>query len=246
MWARIRVSLLRLTLATLTWSVCAIAGPIFDIAPQHLSGTRTSNVYGYNYSWDYSYNLLFQNETLLARVDIELIGVDPGMALRNQWEFGVESAWSNHFEVVDDTYRYPILLDLVWVSASPDETVTVHAGTGYMDTLNWYTTDPSGWPNSYQGVLAAHEIGHMIGLYDEYYGGAVDPVTQFRATNALMADLGPVQERYYSGMLGWLVSASGRDLALAPAPEVPEPSSIALAAIGIFGLFVFRRRSARM
>ena len=109
-----------------------------------------------------------------------------------------------------------------------------------MDMLSWYTDHPSGWPNSYQGVLAAHEVGHMIGLYDEYYGGAIDPVTQFRATNALMADLGPVRGRYYSGMLGWLEGASGRDLTLAPAPEVPEPSSITLVAIGILGLFCAR------
>jgi PEP-CTERM putative exosortase interaction domain len=222
-----------------------------DIAPQQLTGTRTSSVYGPTYSWNYSYHLSFQNDTLLAQVGVELVGADPGTALRNQWESGVESTWSNHYDVVDGTYLYPILLDLVWVGSSPDETVTVHAGTGGVDMLNWYTTNPSGYPNSYQGVLAAHEVGHMIGLYDEYYGGAVDPATQFQATNALMADLGPVQQRYYLGMLGWLEGASGRDLALVSAPEVPEPSgsevpepsTIALAAIGLLALFVLRRKS---
>ena len=254
MWARIRESLLRVSLAALASAVCATAGPILDIAPQHLSGTLTSNVYGYNYAWNYSYNLLFQSDTLLARVNIELVGDDPGTALRNQWESGVESTWSNHYDIVDGTYLYPILLDLAWVGSSPDETVTVHTGTGDMDMLNWYTDHPSGWPNAYQGVLASHEVGHMIGLYDEYFGGAVNPVTQFRATNALMADLGPVQERYYLGMLTWLEGASGRDLALAPAPvgpepspaDVPEPSSVALGVIGALSLFVLRRSSVRM
>jgi hypothetical protein len=241
MWARVRASLLRITLVTLVCAECATAGAILDIARQHLSGTRTSNVYGPTYSWDYSYDLLFQGQTLLAQVDVELVGDDPGTALRNQWEYGVESTWSDHYDIVDGTYLYPIVLDLVWVTASPDETVAVHAGTGYMDMLNWYTDHPSGWPDAYQGVLAAHEVGHMIGLYDEYYGGAIDPVTQFRATGALMADLGPVQARYYSSMLGWLEGASGRDLALAPAPDVPEPSSITLAALGLLGLFVLRR-----
>jgi hypothetical protein len=137
-----------------------------DIAPQQLTGTRTSSVYGPTYSWNYSYDLSFQNDTLLAQVGVELVGADPGTALLNQWESGVESTWSNHYDVVDGTYLYPILFDLVWVGSSPDETVTVHAGTGYVDMLDWYTTNPSGYPNSYQGVLAAHEVGHMIGLYD--------------------------------------------------------------------------------
>jgi hypothetical protein len=248
MWARIRGRLLRVTLAVFVCAGFATAGVILDIAPEHLSGTRTSNVYGPTYSWNYSYDLLFQNQTLLAEVAIELVGDDPGTALRNQWEYGVESAWSNHFDILDGAYRYPILLDLAWVFFSPDETVTVHAGTGYMDMANWYTDHPSGWPDSYQGVLAAHEVGHMLGLYDEYYGGAIDPVTQFRATNALMADLGPVEARNYSAMLGWLEGASGRDLSLAPAhetpaQETPEPSSITLVAIAIVGLFVARGRS---
>jgi len=116
-----------------------------------------------------------------------------------------------------------------------------------MDMLNWYTDHPSGWPNSYEGVLAAHEIGHMLGLYDEYYGGAVDPTTLFYTTNTLMSDLGPVQERYYSDMLSWLELASGRsNLTLAPDNGlVPEPASVTLVAIGILAVLANRRRLGR-
>ena len=73
-------------------------------------------------------------------------------------------------------------------------------------------------------------------------------------TRSIPQLLGPVQERYYLGMLTWLEGASGRDLALAPAPvgpepspaDVPEPSSVALGVIGALSLFVLRRSSVRM
>jgi hypothetical protein len=124
---------------------------------------------------------------------------------------------------------------------------------------NWYTDSPSGWSNDYQDEIAAHEFGHMIGLYDEYSGGAVNP-DGFTTTGALMADLGPVHERYYEDILAWLEGASGRDLSLAPAPyppyasdppidgfrddmvPIPAPGSIGLAVTGIVGLIRARKK----
>ena len=170
-----------------------------------------------------------------------MIGDDPGTALRNQWESGVESTWSNHYDIVDGTYLYPILLDLAWVGSSPDETVTVHTGTGDMDMLNWYTDHPSGWPNAYQGVLASHEVGHMIGLYDEYYGGAVNPSTFY-----IMADLGPVQARYHTRMVDWLEVTSGRPSLNLAADSAPEPAAATLIAIGILGVLASRPKFTRL
>ena len=248
MFARIRRWLLVAAVAGLVTAGRGVAGPIAFIAPAHLSGIQTSDTVFGNFSWPYSYTLSFSGNTLFAQVNIELTGYDPGAALRNQWESGVEYAWSRQFEVVDGTYLYPIVFDLMWVatSALADEIVTVHQGSGYMDMLNWYTSQPSGWPDSYEGVLAAHEVGHMIGLYDEYYGGAVNPSTLYTTSNALMADLGPVQARYYAGMVDWLEVSSGRpDLSLT-ADSVPEPAAMTLIAIGILGVLGRRRKFRRM
>ena len=248
MFARMRGGLLLITLAGMVSTSLGLAGPITDIALQYQSGIRVSNTIFGDFSWSYVYGLSFAGDTLTAQVNVELIGDDPGTALRNRWETGVESAWSRHFDIVDGPYLYPILLNLTWVDTSIQaEVVTVHQGTGNMDMLNWYTDHPSGWPNSYEGVLAAHEIGHMLGLYDEYYGGAVDPTTLFYTTNTLMSDLGPVQERYYSDMLSWLELASGRsNLTLAPDNGlVPEPASVTLVAIGILAVLANRRRLGR-
>ena len=133
MWARIRVQMFRVTLAALVCAECATAGPILDIAAQHLSGTRISGVYGPTYTWDYSYDLLFQNQTLLVQLGVELVGDDTGTALRNQWEYGVESTWSNHFDILDGAYRYPILLDLAWV----DSTVPMRLSPSTRELATW-------------------------------------------------------------------------------------------------------------
>lgn len=250
MSARIRGWLLLAALAGLVSAGRGVAGPLGNIPATHLSGTQTSNTVFGDFSWPYAYSLSFTNDTLLAQINIELTGYDPGTALRSTWETGVESTWGRQYEVVDGTHAYPILFDLAWVYTNTlaDEIVTVYQGTGYMDMLNWYTSQPSGWPDSYQGVIAAHEVGHMLGLFDEYFGGAVNPATMFWTVDpALMANLGPVQARYYTGMLDWLKNASERpNLTLAPySPadsQVPEPASVTLIAIGMAGALARRYR----
>ena len=51
---------------------------------------------------------------------------------------------------------------------------------------SWYTVGASGWGDTYQEKVAAHELGHMIGLWDEYAGGAVDPLTALINMGGLM------------------------------------------------------------
>jgi hypothetical protein len=169
-----------------------------------------------NFSWDYKYEEgFFANFSpyqsadapkLWVEVDIQLTGDDPG-ALKTTWYNGILSALNNQYKIKYGTETYAIEFMVDWVTSGADQIVTVHNTTGHIDMLNWYTT-LQGWASTYQGVAAAHEYAHMLGLYDEYAGGATNGGST--ATNTLMSDYGPVKTLYYNSFLTWLQTASGK------------------------------------
>jgi hypothetical protein len=194
-----------------------LSGPV-SIPTEHVSGHVVAD-YGYN--WYYAYDIGVSSGQVLIGLDIQLTGYNPGKALKSQWETGIETIWSNHYQVTDGTYDYPIVFDVHWVTSDPDQTVTVYNSYGNYNMVEWYTT--TDWGNDYHDELAAHEAGHMFGLFDEYEGGATNPATHYTTTNALMADLGPVWKRYYNGFLSWMEDRSGLDLSLVKAPPQTIP-----------------------
>ena len=201
------------------------APPMEDIAEATISDTiRSADLDGDgnpDFGWDSGYDISFVDQTLHIEINIQLVGDDPGAALRQQWEQGIEDIWSHTFNIADGNYRYPVDLEVNWVSADAHHVVTVHAANGRHNMLNWYTE--TNWGAEYQDEIAAHEAGHMLGLYDEYSGGALDPNTQFTTTNSIMADLGPPRTWHYDQILEWLENGSGRDLSAAPSPLPPYP-----------------------
>jgi outer membrane protein assembly factor BamB len=172
-----------------------------------------------DYTWKSSYEISFVSQVVEIEIDIKLVGADPGDSLRQQWEEGIECIWSNSYDIVDGIYTYPIEVEINWVDANPHHVVVVHSGLGRANMIHWFTE--SYWGSEYQDEIAAHEVGHMLGLYDEYLGGALDPDTHFITTNSLMADLGPTRNWHYEQILDWLETKSGRDLSLAQSPLPP-------------------------
>jgi len=168
-----------------------------------------------DFSWTSKYDISFENQVLNIDLNIQLVGDNPGDELRQQWEDGIERIWSNTFDIADGSYRYSIEVEVNWVNTDPHHIVTVHAGLGRADMLNWYTQNGAA---NYQDEIAAHEAGHMLGLYDEYTGGALNPNTQFTATNSIMAGLGPVRTWHYDQIVERLEAHSGRDLSMANSP----------------------------
>ncbi len=125
-------------------------------------------------------------QELKATIRVLLTGDSPtgpgGEDMRQIWETGIEDAWSNQYDVVDGSLRYPIIVDVIYVNqaADADVTVNVHSGSGNVNADNFWTNNPSGWGFDRQGDIAAHEAGHWLGLYDEYNPMNPDPVTGFR------------------------------------------------------------------
>jgi len=193
---------------------------------EYQTGSKSSPPYG----WNYSYDIGFYNDTLMIDVDIRLVGYDPGITLKNRWEQGIESIWStNRFSI-------PISFNVDWVDNNYDYRVTVAQGGSRWDMLNWYTVGAGGWGDSYQEEVAAHEYGHMISLWDEYSGGAINPITRLINTGGLMNTLGGATlDYYYDPFLTWYQNK------LAEA-AVPIPSTLLLLGSGLVGLIGFRKK----
>lgn len=195
------------------------------------SGYRTGGIPTI-YGWNYCYDIAFIDDILKIDVDIMLIGSDPGTTLKDRWETGMETMWST------TRFSVPIAFNIDWVTSNPDQTVTVKTGTGQSNMRAWHII-PS-WGISYAEELAAHEFGHMLGLWDEYKGGAVNPTTGLTGTGGLMETLnGSTLDSYYNPFLNWY------DGKLAASTPVPEPTNILLFGTGLAGLAAIGIRRKR-
>ncbi len=107
---------------------------------------------------------------------------------------------------------------------------------------NWHLGD--------SGMVSAHEFGHMLGLFDEYWGGAVDDtVNPLLDSGALMGSVSQdakMRDRYYQQYLDFVKELNPNPQYGFQLSEVPEPSQIAMMfTIAVLGGLACRRgRSA--
>lgn len=181
------------------------AAPLDDIAKETVTGRQTSPP---NYGWNYGYDIEFDDSQLNISMDIKLefdhgIGAEDQKALKDSWEAGIENLWNNKFDVIKDgMWRFPININVNWVD--PHHTVRVRQGPATSTSNTWDTKD--------NGNVAAHEFGHLFGLFDEYEGGALNP-DGLKDGSSIMgvsptASGAPPKARHYQGFIDWLSKKS--------------------------------------
>ncbi|MEQ9459999.1 MAG: hypothetical protein RIG82_03495 [Phycisphaeraceae bacterium] len=195
-----------LSIALSAFLACPLAAaPLDDIAEETVTGRQTSPP---NYGWGYGYDIEFEDSALNISMDIKLefddgISAETQAALKDTWEAGIESTWNDKFDVIKDgTWRFPINVEVNWVD--PHHTVRVRPGPATSTSNTWDTKD--------NGNVAAHEFGHLFGLFDEYAGGALDGDMTLDGTSIMgvspTATGAPPKSRHYQGFLDWLSAKS--------------------------------------
>ncbi len=148
-----------------------------------------------NFEWDVKFDLSFNGILFLTTVKVDLVGANPSAALVNTWDRGVSNIWNDQGFFTDGTWTYATRFDIQFVNAGAHQTVNVIAGNGRGSMNEWYTQ--FSWGAEYYDDNAAHEFGHMFGLFDEYAGGATYG-NQLRDDGLMGPDFGRDGfERYY-------------------------------------------------
>ncbi|MYM65612.1 PEP-CTERM sorting domain-containing protein [Pseudoduganella sp. FT55W] len=245
---------------------CALAGTAsaaLNTGSENISGSRTTPAYGDAdlkdnagnagpfgpYSWDYSYTRSFDGTKLVKDIQIDF-SFDAGLnysdaqktAYINAVTTGVEGMWNNKYAIKDTATGklIPILVDIT-TDGPFNQKVQVHSGTGRADMTNWYTGDGAS--------VNAHEVGHMMGLYDEYIGGAVDKYPNPTLSDDGVMGLGalnanPVMySRYYQQYYDYMKQLNPDGIFILT--SVPEPSQWILMVAGmvLIGVYANKRKA---
>jgi hypothetical protein len=225
----------------------SLAYPLGPFPSESISGHRSSPPYG----WDYNYDIEFTADELLkihVEIDFNLInGVTQTRLneLKPIWEKGIEDTWNNKYAILkDDTYLFPIAFDVTFDGPVFNYNVNVRPGPERSDMTNWDTEDT--------GLVAAHEFGHMLGLFDEYEGGATDPINKIVDPTSIMGSTAPGSQpkaRHYEDFRAWLAAKDTTEtFVLTQATQVPEPGTAISLTLGFTGLVITRvcRRQAKV
>jgi hypothetical protein len=131
---------------------------------------------GNDKSWNAGFTLQADRDGVLISIDIRLI-TEPGVsrqALEERkvaWKSAIEQAWNNRFAIaLPNGSRVPVSLNVNFRSVNAHHYVVVKKWRSQPDQHNWYLNMPTS--------VAAHEVGHMLGAYDEYRTGAIAPGLQ--------------------------------------------------------------------
>jgi len=242
----------RFSAIIIAMALAGSASAALNTGSQDITGSRSTPQYGDAnlkdnggnpgpfgpYGWDYSYTRSFDGTKLVKDIEINF-SFDAGLNYNAQQKAdyiknaiaGAEGIWDNKYAIKDlnTGTLYPILVDIT-TTGPYNQNVQVHAGTGRSDMTNWYVGDGAG--------VNAHEVGHMMGLYDEYMGGAINQYPNPTLSNDGVMGLGALNAnpvmyaRYYQQYYDFMkqLNPDGNFMLM----PVPEPEQVFLLAAGLF------------
>lgn len=256
-------SLNKLSAILVSFALAGSASAALNTGSENVSGTRTTPAYGNGdlkdnagnpgpfgpYSWDYSYTRSFDGNKLVKDIEIDFsfdaaLGYTDAQKAdyKKAAEAAVEGVWNNKYAIKDTATGklIPIIVDIT-LTGPFNQKVQVHKGPGRADMTNWYTGDSAS--------VNAHEVGHMMGLYDEYIGGAVDKYPGPTLSDDGLMGLGALSDkpvmysRYYQQYYDYIkrLNPDGSFILTA----VPEPSQVMLFVVGLMlvGVYAQKRKT---
>jgi hypothetical protein len=131
--------------------------------PTQVSISKTDMPYG----WTAKYQVQFTSSECLLNVKVKL-APDPKVTkadlkqVREQTNQEFRRIFDNKFKLTDKKTNkaYNLRVSISFVSSGEHVTIKVHAGSGHDNLSNWYVKS--------KPIDRAHEMGHQIGLKDEY------------------------------------------------------------------------------
>ena len=219
----LKVHLLRCRLIVFVPGILFVVGIARVCIPADLDSISRETITGRlsaknRFSWRYSYDIAFRESKVFVHVAIHLIPACGVSKLeldqvKPAWEKGIEEVWSNKFSIATPAgERYPIMIDVSFKGPRYHHDVIVRPGGGRSDELNWNILDCP--------AIAAHEFGHMLGVFDEYRRGAIAPQSGIIDTTSIMTSnptAGMTYARHYKGFLAWFVDKTKlSDVSLVP------------------------------
>ncbi|MEZ4401335.1 MAG: DUF4157 domain-containing protein [Kofleriaceae bacterium] len=144
-----------------------------------MSGTVSNTISDGPYGWTSRYGVELRGSECLTTLKVKLVP-DAGVpatdvaSVQTRARAAFRRIFDNKFDLTDtaDGQVYALRTDVEFVERDEHETVALHAGSSRSDSGNWSVGRPD--------ETFAHELGHLMGLRDEY----IDPAVASRATAA--------------------------------------------------------------
>ena len=160
------------------------------------------------YGWDASYDIWALEQTVFVRLRVKLTAL-AGVSERKLselaqiWE-GAEDKWSGQHDLVensDPNNKYGVSVDFQFVETEQHHDVNVRPGPARSNLSLWDTADDV--------HAASHELGHAMGMVDEYADSASPSRSVTDESSVMHSNDGEIRVSHYQDFADWLGGKKG-------------------------------------